>query len=1259
MPLVPRLTIEWAAREPETSWRQVAGSVAFADISGFSRLSEQLAEMGPAGTEELTDIINGCFESVIAAATARGGDVLKIVGDGVLVLFDGPDHAARAAAASIDMHAALTQPQVASTGRPVRLRMSIGAHTGEFTFLMTSGRHRELVVCGDAASEVLRCEKTAVPGQTVVSADMAAALPGRSLGARRAVGVGEGRVLRRVDEPAATRGRIRGRVPDLTAYVPVAQRELLAIGATGEHRQCAISFVSIGGTDDVLRTDGPAALAAVISRVTDAVDEATERWCTQFLSSDHAPNAVGLMLTGGVPTSSGHDDERLLRTVRQVVDVCGDLDLRAGVNRGRIYAGFVGSSTRRGFTAVGDAVNLSARLVQGAGPGEIVASRAVLDWSDTRFEEQPLAPFKVRNRVSLVEASVVGAVAERKPRGALHDLPFVGREDQLASLERAADAAIAGHGAVLVLLGDAGIGKSRLLVELQRRRPDLEPLDLAADEYSSTVPYALVRTMIGRLAEFEPEVEPTTMGDALRRWIAAVAPDELPWLPLLATVFGVPAAPTSDVDDLAEEFRSARLRRSAATVIDRVLDRPALVVLDDAQWIDDASADLLATVVADVAERPRLVCLLVSGHDAPAWAADATVIELEPLTSAETRRLAASAATGRVDTRHLDLLAGRSGGNPLFLANLVDTVEATGEVDSLPSTIESLVTRRIDDLGGRDRMLLREAAVSGMEVDLPLLGRVLGTRLVNRADAWRRLSPFLGRVGPGRLRFQHGMYQRVAYEGLSFRRRREIHLAIGDDLERHGAEPAVLSLHFWRGQDHSRAYRWSAAAATAAQRAYANAEAAELYRRALASAAHVSTVGREDRTVLAEALGDVLELSADYDGAADAYGDARRTARDPNGTTSVRTAARLHRKVGVLREHAGAYSDALRWYSRAIRLLGGGGTAAIDGTDLAELAELELAYGGVRYRQGNAHDARSWCLRAIEHATAAGDDAALGHAYYLLTVVDLALGSAAPASSDVAVELLERTGDLVQQANLYNNLGFAAYFTGDWDAALGHYERSRDLGRRSGDVVLDATAANNIGEILSDRGQVGAAVELFMAAHEAFASARYTIGEAIVVGNLGRARLRLGDLDDAQRLLEAARQQFDSINASSYVAEALVRLAECAIASGRPQEALTLAEQAELRLRLAPDPFVGVGARRVRAEAELAAGLLAAAVVTADDAVARAGEAGARFEEARALAVRSAVRRALAGAADRDAAEAAAILARLGVAPGGRAAPAE
>jgi tetratricopeptide (TPR) repeat protein len=170
---------------------------------------------------------------------------------------------------------------------------------------------------------------------------------------------------------------------------------------------------------------------------------------------------------------------------------------------------------------------------------------------------------------------------------------------------------------------------------------------------------------------------------------------------------------------------------------------------------------------------------------------------------------------------------------------------------------------------------------------------------------------------------------------------------------------------------------------------------------------------------------------------------------------------------------------------------------------------------------------------------------------------------------------------------------------------------------------------------------------------EAFAGAKYAIGVALATGNLGRAALRAGDVDGARRLLEDARVQFESINASSFVAETLVRLAECAIAAGEPSMALELIAQAEHRLRVAPDSFVAVGAVRARGEALLAAGRLVEAAIAVAGAVQLARETGATYEEARSLQVRAAVGRALADLAARDADEAAALLAHLGARTGG------
>ncbi len=1246
-PLVPRLTVQWA-HEPDRSWKQLPGSMLFADISGFTRLAEQLAVHGPAGAEELNDLINVYFEAIIAAAERYGGDVLKFGGDAVLVWFDGDGHEQRVCAASLGMQAAIVRPITRRDGRPVRLRMSVGAHTGEFTFLMTVGRSRELFVGGPAASEVMRCESIANAGQVLLSAELAAAVPAKWLGGR----VDERRLLRRrVEVPPWEAPALLPTPTDLTDFVPAAQRELVAAGAPGEHRHAAIAFVDVPGTDDLLASEGPEALTALMQRVAEATEAATSAWGTEWLSTDLGPNGLKLMLTGGVPTSLGHDEDRMLRTMCQLKQECADVGLRIGVHRGRVYCGFVGATWRRGFTVVGDAVNLSARLMQHAGRGEMVASRVALDWADSHYDETPLAPFFVKNKTNPVEASIVHRLAGRKPKGEAHDLPLIGRERELAQLEERAERARRGSGSALVAQGDQGIGKSRLMIELARRQPDLATLTVSADEYSTTTPHALVRTVLRNIAECPLDADPATAGAHLAQWVAATAPSELPWLPLLALPFGAEVPPTRESDELAPPFRAAQLRRTTAAVVARAVRNPTLLVIDDAQWVDEASADLLAEVFRGVETRPWLVCILVSGAALPEWLEGIEQLDIRPLTSEQTAELAAEAATGRIARPALEHLAERSGGNPLFLVNLVDATNELGDPESLPGSVETLITRRIDDLDVRDRMLLREASVAGMEIDLPLLSIVLGERLVNRPEAWRRLSSLVGRAGPGRLRFLHGLYQRVAYEGLSFRRRREIHLALSQELERRGAEPAILSLHFGRAEDHERAYRWSAIAARQAAASHANAEAAELYRRALTSAARLPEFPLAEAAELAERLGDVLELNADYEAAMTAYGDARRWTSDD----SPRDVARLLRKLGVIRERTGAYPEALRWYTRAMRLLGhppdGPPTATTEDEPdvLTELAELELAYAGVRHRQGDAVSARAWTDRAIEHATSSGHEGALGHAYYLSTLIQVALGDPrARETGERALPLLEQTGDLVEQAKLLNNLGIAAYFAGDWDVALDYYERSRRASHRAGDLVSEATVVNNIGEILSDRGCLDDAVDLFEQALATFETARYPIGAALATSNLGRARQRAGELASAATLLEEARSGFEAINAAGFVADTLVRIAEVHVDAGQPAAALDALEQAE-RSSTSPDPFVAAATERVRASALLALGRLDEAAVCASSAVRRAEQAEALFERARALQVRTAVRRAMAAEAELDEAEAHAALDRLGV----------
>jgi tetratricopeptide (TPR) repeat protein len=531
------------------------------------------------------------------------------------------------------------------------------------------------------------------------------------------------------------------------------------------------------------------------------------------------------------------------------------------------------------------------------------------------------------------------------------------------------------------------------------------------------------------------------------------------------------------------------------------------------------------------------------------------LLELSALGGEEAARLALSAA-GEIALSEelLGEVSKRSGGNPLFVRELVAATREGG-VAALPETVETLITTRIDTLEPGDRFLLRNASVLGARFELDLLADVLADELedVGDLDRWRRLGEFVAWEGTNELRFQHDLFRTVAYEGLSFRRRREIHGRVGTVLEQRAGEDAaelapLLSLHFLHAEDYEKAWRYSAAVGEQAQRRSANVDAAELFQRALVAADHLELPPAEVAHV-AEALGDVCELAARYEEAGEAYRLARELADDG----LVRS--RLMRKEGILRERLGSYPEALDWYGRGLEALDA--TGGHNG--LASRVQLELATAGVKYRQGHFDEGVDWSARAAEHAELAGDRAALGHAYFLLHLNHLSLGERDDEHARLALPMLEESGDFVLEANLVNNLGIEAYYAGRWDEASELYRRSGELSGRAGDVVNVARAQNNEGEIVSDQGKLEEAEALFREARRVWRAARYPVGIALATSNLGRVAARARRFDEALELLSEALEAFEALGSEALGHETQARRAECLVLAGRYQEALDVA----------------------------------------------------------------------------------------------------
>ena len=1165
-PYVPRVVVEWLRDDPSTTFRALEGTLAFVDISGFTAMSEKLARQGKVGAEEVSDVMNATFTRLLDVAYANGGGLVKFGGDALLLFFTGDDHAPRACHAAYGMRRALRE-----IGRPktsagqVSLRMHVGVHSDTFHFFLVGDSHRELLIAGSGATKTVEMEDASEAGEILLTAAAAAAVPDRVLGEEKA----GGRLLR--SDLAVEEAGIDP-LPDvegleLASCVPGPIRAHLMAGAVEpEHRRAAIGFLHFDGTDALISDDGAEAAATALAELVTTAQAAAEENGVCVFESDIDRDGGKLVLVSGVPETAGDDEERMLRTLCAISEADLRLPLRIGVNRGRVFAGEVGAAFRKTYTILGDTAALAARLMSKAEPGQVLASTAVLEHATSDFETTELPPLQLKGKRDPVVAHDVHRPAGLKEVAVARELPFVGREREIAILTAALAPVRMGFGSLVELTGEPGIGKSRLIDEVTAQASDLAVVTAACEQYEVSTPYFAFRGLLRSLLELHVNGNAGAAHDVLRSRVESLDPELLPWLPLLSLPLDVPLEPTPEVEELQPAFRRARLHGVVETLLAKLLPTPTLLVIEDVHWMDEPSSDLLRHLGGQVTTKPWLLCATRRATPGGFVAAEgvppvpALTIQLEPLADDAAGTLVAAAAEEGLLQHEVAAIAERGAGNPLFLQELVASEHAEEE---LPETVETVVATRIDKLAPGDRALLRYAAVMGATFSGELIADVLAGDEAASGDseAWDRVAEFIERDAytAGAFRFRHALFRDAAYEGLSFKRRRELHARVGEVYEnKYGDEAAehaeLLSLHFFHAQEHAKAYRYSLLAGDRAREKFANVEAAVFYRRALEAARRLPDLDAAEVATVWEALGDVSELAGLYSDAANAYKSGRRIA-----DLAQLNLPQLLLKEGVIRDRLGKYGDALRWYRRALEA-----TATLpDEARRKELTlEINLAYASGRFRQGEFNDSVEWCKRVVEQATPDIHLSALAHAYRLLHLAYTSMGSPErTVYRGLALPIYEEIGDLLGQANVLTNLGVDAYYEGRWDESLSLYERSRDLYERVGNVVMTATQSNNIGEIRSDQGQLDDAAEQFSEIKGVFDAAGHRVLAALSVSNLGRVAARAGRLDEALDLLRRALVAFHEIGAGSFVLETKARLAERAVLAGESTEALRQADE--------------------------------------------------------------------------------------------------
>ncbi len=898
----PQLILRRANQDPKgitaATVARFPAAVLFADISGFTALTQRLAARGPAGAEDLTDLLNRYFGQMIDLIAEYGGDVVKFAGDALVALWPGEDEAEVAAQVECVAHCSLAMQERLhnyEVAEGLRLKMKLAIGAGEVLSEHLGGMFDrwELLIAGQPLAQVGVANGRAEPGDIVVSAEAWRLIADHADGRPLTDGSVRLTSLRRTlaFEPPPELLLRPEIAPGVRSFVPVAIRSRLDAGQTawlGELRRISLMFVNLPD----FNVDAPLPAAQSAMRTLQTALYRFEGSINKISVDDKGASLVAVL--GLPPLSHENDPERALRAALGMQEGLTAIGIRSsiGVSTGLAFCGAVGNARRREYTVMGDVVNLAARLMQAA-KGDILCDRATATAVGQRVGLQPLPAIALKGKAQPVDVwRPVATTADRTERKAVKRETVIGRQAERAAMVRRLDALRCTEASSRVFLeAEAGMGKARLLREFLALAEDRDILALlgAGDPIEMTVPYHAWRRVFASLYPIDPTL---TDPSARRTSLAALLPADprlIELTPLIEAVLPMQWADNDVTRTLSDKARAQKTQDLLVALLQAAArDKPLLIIIRDVAWLDSASWSVLLRVAREVNRLALVVASRPLGTDAPAALADLLAlpglehVSLPPLSNDDI----AAVVRNRLGVDQLPdvvqrLVQERAEGNPLFAEELAlglrdqGVLEVAGRecrlvrgadelaADKLPNTLSGVITGRIDRLGPAEQMTLKVASVLGRVFDAETLAEVhplasASSEVASHCATLERLGltpAFTGRRPPPAVPearayfFKSKLTQEIAYGLMLFSQRRELHQRIAQWLEAHAdttqAEVVTQLAHHWllAAEDRvphpelvERATSYYEKAAKHAMRAFANREAIDLLQQAIAMA---------------------------------------------------------------------------------------------------------------------------------------------------------------------------------------------------------------------------------------------------------------------------------------------------------------------------------------------------------------------------------------------------------------------------------------
>ncbi len=934
----------------------------------------------------------------------------------------------------------------------------------------------------------------------------------------------------------------------------------------GERKHVTVLFADLADSTELAERLGPEAMHALMDRAFRRILAQVHRYegtVNQFTGD-------GVMALFGAPLALEDAPRKAVIAALAIHRELEALDaevrdahgrgfaMRIGINTGPVVVGKIGDDLRMDYTAVGDTTNLAARLEQRAAPGGVVVSEATRRLVEGYFDLRALEPTPVKGKGRAIQAHEV--LGQRTASGRIDVLtesgltPFVGRDAEIDALFAAFESARAGSGKVAFLVGEAGLGKSRLLYEFRRRLADVPHtwFEGRCASFAQTTPFYAVIDGIRRRAGIEDRDDEAAIAEKLGS-LELDAGGELDWtLPYMRQLLSLPTD-DADVDALdAMTRRSECSRALQARFLREASQRPLIIVIEDLHWIDAASEEFLGFLADSV---PAASALLVfthrPGYEHPFGDRSFHVrIPLQALSQRAMRQMVLSVLEADEIPAGLQrLIAGKAEGNPLFIEEVVRSLLEEGIVGvdagapylardlegiNVPDRIQDVLMARLDRLPEGPKHAIQIASVIGREFALRLLERITdaGDQLGEIVGELRALELIYEKASHPELAymFKHALTHDVAYESVLVQRRKTLHRIVGSAIEelyrdRIQEHYESLAHHFDEAEDWERAFHYHALASEKSQAAYANRAAADHCRSAIAIADRLGDrVSREQRLELAKRLASCCWLLSEFRASSDAFQRAADYAEAP----AERALLLARAGYSALWNHD--YEQTSRFAEQSRELADANDADAAFGYSAMVGDELDLVHG-------RRLDDDSEGALAIARAERSGDVAVLTH-------VLQHMGQRAEWRGEFrrAIDLTQRAVAIAAEHRMPGEALFGQWFFGIASVAIGDYGRgfellgaAFELSERIGDRAVKARLLNTLGWSHAELGCHGHAIEHNRMGTE---MAREMVELGLVAGapelyanaaiNLAGSLTALGEIEAAAEQLAAVEEQRDT-----------------------------------------------------------------------------------------------------------------------------------